>query len=284
MRHMPAITLGLSLVFGAGAAFLAHSMTRGDDAPARAEQTAAPVTEPVLVASRAIRRGDPIDAAFLKVEDWPVGEAPPASFASFEATGASERAPRYAMADIAAGAPVLDDRLTPAGIRASLAARLQPGYRAVSVPMTEVTGVAGFVLPGDRVDVLFTRDVTPGAEQLTLKTDILAQNVEVLGVDQNDDLLADEAKPFDTATLAVTMDQARALAEAAQQGALSLALRGASDEAVYVAAAEPAPRPRARPALRDEKPVQLAGDQSPGQATVIVALGGEEASVRVPRS
>jgi pilus assembly protein CpaB len=100
--------------------------------------------------------------------------------------------------------------------------------RAVSIRVDDVSGVAGFILPGDRVDVMLTRRLEGTAPDSSLATDIILQNVLVLGIDQLSD--QDREKPVvaRTATVAVTPEDAQKLALAQQAGTLGLALRNAT--------------------------------------------------------
>src|SRR3546814_6537331 len=101
--------------------------------------------------------------------------------------------------------PVLENKISGFGGKASLAAILSPEMHAVTIRVNDVAGVAGFVLPGDRVDVLLTRDRTGGEGgnvANNLITDVLLQNVKVLGIDQ--DANQEKDKPSDAK--AVTLE------------------------------------------------------------------------------
>jgi pilus assembly protein CpaB len=102
--------------------------------------------------------------------------------------------------------------------------------RAVSLRSSDVAGVGGFVLPGDRVDILLTRDVGKGDAAKTL-TQLLAQNALVLGVDQVSDQAADKPIVAKAVTVQVTPEQAQTISLGQSVGQLSLALRQSSDKA-----------------------------------------------------
>ncbi|MEQ9315488.1 MAG: Flp pilus assembly protein CpaB, partial [Henriciella sp.] len=148
-------------------------------------------------------------------------------------------------------------------------------------------------LPGDRVDVIFYQEGKQGRlysdESVSASSvsgpvaDVLLQNVEVLGVDLNDDMTASSPSPFKTATLAVSLDQAQRLSVAAELGELSLALRGSADEAFEEATsislgkdAQPAPVARVAPRRLVAK--------APSVSTVEVILGNQTSSHSVPAS
>jgi pilus assembly protein CpaB len=129
-----------------------------------------------------------------------------------------------ALTSITVNEPILKWKISGAGSRASLSAVVKEGMRAVSVRVNDVIGVGGFLLPGDRVDVLFTKK---GEREIPGSTDILIQNARVLAVDQIADQKKDEPVVAKVATLEVTTFDAQKIALAQQVGSLSLMLRAA---------------------------------------------------------
>lgn len=236
MRFSPAITLVASVVIGGVALVGARGWLSPSKADAIVVSDVPEVKEPetlsVVVAKRAIPRGATIDETRLEVQQWPAEDVPEGSFRSVYAIGSTEYATRRALMPIDAGKPILDAALTAVGVRPTLAARLEPGFRAFTLRMTDVTGVGGFVLPGDRIDVLFTWDQTPESRQQTLITEVLLQDVEVLGLDLNDDLAEEDPETFKTATIAVKVEDAQKLSLAAQTGTLAFVLRGIEDREI----------------------------------------------------
>ena len=176
MQLSPVITLILSLVFGAAALlgarlWLTSSPDEGDR-PVEVNRPAAIPDVPVLVATRAIPRGVAIDPEWFVVEQRPANALPPAAFTSaktLEETGKSRRT----LIDIAEGQPLSEAMLLSPGMRASLSAKIEPGARAFTIRTTAVSGVGGFVLPGDRVDVIFTEDAAPDSKVLKLVSSVL---------------------------------------------------------------------------------------------------------------
>lgn len=283
MRMSPAISLGASAALGLAATYVAWQMTKSEpEAEITVTEIALPVENEVsvVVAADVIVRGDAVTAENVVVQRWPESKAPYGYFTHGLEIGSNEFAQRLALTEFQPGDPILDSRLSPLGTRASLAGRLEPGYRAYTVRMDDVSGVAGFVLPGDKVDVLFTQDKGRNARTVNLVSEVLLQNVEVLAVDLNDDPLSELPQVFARATLSVTVEDAKKLSVAAGLGDLSLALRGAREPeqqkisipASKVAAARTPPRRTSRRVVA----------RKPADKQIKVLLGTEETEVKVP--
>jgi pilus assembly protein CpaB len=124
---------------------------------------------------------------------------------------------------IAAGQPITDGSIVKPGQRGFMAAVLNPGMRAVSLSTSAVSSVAGFVFPGDRVDILLTHRV--GGRRGRLVTETMMTKVRVLAIDQKVTDGNQKAKVGKTVTVEVTPRQAEVMAVAANLGKLSLSLR-----------------------------------------------------------
>lgn len=283
MRMSPAISLGASAVLGLAATYVAWQMNKSEpEAEPEVTEISLPVENEVsvVVASDVIVRGDAVTVENVSVERWPESKAPYGYFSHGLEIGSNEYAQRLALTDFQPGDPILDSRLSPIGARASLAGRLEPGYRAYTVRMDDVRGVAGFVLPGDKVDVLFTQDKGRNARTVNLVSEVLLQNVEVLAVDSNDNPLSEDPRVFARATLAVNVEDAKKLSVASGLGDLSLALRGSREPdqkpvsmpAAKVAAARTPPRRVSRRVVA----------RRPADKQIKVMLGTEESEVKVP--
>jgi pilus assembly protein CpaB len=125
---------------------------------------------------------------------------------------------------------VLPTKLSGAGVRPTLAAQISEGMRAYTIAVTDVAGGGGHILPGDHVDVVLTRKIEGNnqtGQQGRLVSDMVSQNIRILGMDLNADPSSTKAAVAHTATLEVTAQDAERLALAAQAGSLSLALRRA---------------------------------------------------------
>ncbi|RVD71338.1 Flp pilus assembly protein CpaB, partial [Mesorhizobium sp. M4A.F.Ca.ET.029.04.2.1] len=181
----------------------------------------------VVVAAVALKFGDTLTAEKLREIAWPAGAVPAGAFKTTKDLLAGEST-KQALQTIGANEPVLAAKITGPGQRATLSAVLGEGMKAVSIRVNDVLGVAGFVFPGDRVDVLLTRTSRgdDGADRSFV--DVLLQSIKVLAVDQ----VADESKDSPTVVKSVTLEvstkDAQKLTLAAGAGQLSLALRQAA--------------------------------------------------------
>jgi pilus assembly protein CpaB len=218
------IFFGLALVFGLGAAFTARDFLRGGTPGAEA---AVIETQPVVIARVDLSTGAQLREQQFEVVDWPASYVPAGAFDS--AAKLNDRVPRRA---IRAGEPVLESTLLAPGSEAGLVAVIKPNVRAVSVKVDPVIGVAGFVRPGARVDVLATLRRIDRNPKLPYSKAIL-QDVKVLAIDQQMET-ADNGDPelVSVVTLEVATKQAEHLIYAAHEGKLQLALRGPGDHEI----------------------------------------------------
>jgi pilus assembly protein CpaB len=214
----------LAVVFGVVAVVLANMWLAGQRNAMAATNIDTP-RDTVVVAAVPLKFGDVLSADKLREIAWPAGAIPEGAFKTSKDLLEAEGGNRQALQAIGTNEPILATKITGAGQRATLSAVLAEGMRAVSIRVNDVLGVAGFVFPGDRVDVLLTRNVrdTDGNEQSYV--DVLLQSVKVLAVDQ----VADESSENPTVVKAVTVEvdtkDAQKLTLAAGSGQLSLALR-----------------------------------------------------------
>lgn len=222
------LTLLVAAVLGVAAVLLTRNYLGHERA--KVAQSGAPAgMTTVVVAAQPLARGVLLTPAVLKVASYPSNAVPAGAFSSVQQITAGGE--RRVLHNLSANEPIMPDSVTLPGGRASLSAQLTPGMRAVTFRSNDVAGVAGFVLPGDRVDVMLTRSVSGGANgQDNTITQIVAGNVKVLGVDQIIDEHMDKPKVAKAITLELTPDQAQALPLAESLGSVSLALRHISDE------------------------------------------------------
>ncbi len=211
--------LGVAAVFGTKA-YLNNQRL----AMLSALATPEPVVSEIVVASQRLRFGTRLERQSFKTIEWPSSALPPGAFSSIDDIIGDGDKPRYVKASIDVGEPVLDTKITGFGERATLSSAVTPGLKAVSIRVNDVLGVAGFVLPGDRVDIMLTRtqrrSSTTGAY-----TDVLLQGVKVLAIDQSADDRADKPNVVRTVTLEVATNEAQKLVLAQRVGQLSLTLR-----------------------------------------------------------
>ena len=222
-----------ALVIAIGTALVARSMFAGASAP---QAQAAAVVEPqgpkVLVAQRALPTGTIITADAIGYQLWPEELVQDAYFLDGEAD-VSKLIGTVVRHPVTAGEPVTQGSLVSPGDRGFLAAALTPGMRAITVPVDAKSGVAGFVFPGDRVDMVLTQTVK-GEEGAPLKTsETILRNLRVLATDQSTTQTTVDGKTqvraFRTVTLEVTPTIAEKVAVAQTIGTLSLALRSLAD-------------------------------------------------------
>ena len=175
----------------------------------------------IVVASKPLRFGNEVTAQALREVPWPEEALPGGAFASAADLLTGGR--RVVLTAIEPNEPVLATKITGAGQRATLSALLHPGMKAVTLRVTDVEGVAGFVLPGDRVDVVLSR---PGPAPTT---DVVIQDARVLAVDQIADERVDKPSVVKAVTLEVDINAAQKIALAALVGNMSLVLRKAGE-------------------------------------------------------
>jgi pilus assembly protein CpaB len=228
VRSSTIVMIGFAVLFGLIAVFLAQAWLNSQ-AEMRAKslesQKKPTATQTIVVASKPLRFGAELAAMSLREIQWPEESVPAGAFNKISDLTAGGR--RVVLTPIEANEPVLASKITGSGQRATLSALLQDGMKAVTIRVNDVEGVAGFVLPGDRVDVVLTRQ----QDKNLAATDVVLQNVRVLAVDQVADERTDKPSLAKAITLEVEVTAAQKLALAATVGTLSLALRKAGEAA-----------------------------------------------------
>jgi len=235
---------------------------------------------PVVVVSSQVARGQPLKPELVKIVNFPSESVPAGSFRTVEQLLPAGAPPKVALREMVANEPVVAAKVSGSGASANLSGQLTPGMRAISMRSNDVAGVGGFVLPGDRVDILLTRTLKEGAKEQSL-VQVLADNVRVLGVDQS----ADADKPIVTksVTVEVTPEQAQAISLGQSLGEVSLALRQSTDEAPLAKrATTSAELGGARPSAA-ASPRTSVRRASADMAQVRVTRGVEVAGYPVPR-
>jgi len=285
MKLAPIISLGLSAVLGIAAVFLGrYYMT--NDSNEVAAQVSAPTIEmaSVLVASAAIEPGEQVSSSNVKALNWPTESIPEGTLGN----PSDLETALYARGLILPGEPILREKLDAEGNMVTLAAAIEPGMRAVSVTVRSDTGVSGFVLPGDRVDVNEFFEAEPGQSPATLGGEAVRvnsrliarpvlKNVKVLAIDQTFEPGLEGARPSSTVTLEVTQDGALRLGAAGVQGSLGLALIGREEKADVITEV------KATPASR-KAVVRRAAPRPATTANVRVINGDRETVVTAPVS
>jgi pilus assembly protein CpaB len=227
------ILLIAALVVAVGTAFAARTVMVGASAPsAQAAVADVPTGPKVLVAQRALPVGTIITADAISFQAWPKEMVQDAYFIDGEAD-MSKLLGTVVRFPVTAGEPVTKGALVSPGDRGFLAAALGPGMRAITITVSAKTGVAGFVFPGDRVDLMLTQSVAGDGEALNAAETIL-KNLRVLATDQSTETETAEngktvVRSFNTVTLEVTPRIAEKIAVADSIGALRLSLRSIAD-------------------------------------------------------
>jgi pilus assembly protein CpaB len=221
-----------ALIVAIGTALAARSMFAGASTPQAAAAPAVPQGPKVLVAKRALPLGTIITADAVGYQLWPKELVQDAYFVDGEAD-MSKLLGTVVRYPITAGEPVTQGALVAPGDRGFLAAALGPGMRAITVPVSEKTGVGGFVFPGDHVDMMLTQSVSGEGQPLNA-TETILQNLRVLATDQKTETTTSEdgktiVKAFRTVTLEATPKIAEKIAVAETIGTLSLSLRSLAD-------------------------------------------------------
>lgn len=222
-----------ALIIAIGTALAARSMFAGASAPSAEAKVQEPKGPKVLVSQRALPVGTIITADAVKFQQWPKDMVSNAYFVDGEANvekllGTVVRYP------VTAGEPLTQGALVAPGDRGFLAAALGPGMRAVTIPTSANTGVAGFIFPGDRVDIVLTQTVKSNGEGQALKAaETILRNVRVLATDQSTETETKDGKTqvkkFRNVTLEVTPKIAEKIAVSQTIGTLSLVLRSIAD-------------------------------------------------------
>ena len=257
MDRKKVILLVAALFIAAITAFMARSMFTGAAAPKAAAAKPVETGPKVLVATKALPVGTIITADSFRYQPWPKelvedayfiegtpGAAPapaagaaPANAAGPDAVmGQDELVGTVVRNAITAGQPITKGSLVKPGDRGFLAAALGPGMRAVTVPVSALTGVAGFVFPGDRVDLVLTQNVAgPGGPPLKVSETII-RNLRVLATDQRSTNVADKngktvVRKYKLVTMEATPRIAEKITVAQSIGTISLSLRSLADNA-----------------------------------------------------
>jgi len=209
------LILALAIVCGLAAGYAALQYL--DDRPPTIVATAEGETVPVVLASQDLPLGTVLAEEDLRVVEWPAG-AVPIGFANTRAELVGESL----IHDVSENEPILATNLAGEGLR-GLIPLIEPGMRALSVRVDEVVGVAGFVTPGTRVDIILIMTPPGGSDPVSK---VILQNIQALAAGQQIQETEDgEPITVTVVTVLVTPEQAEKLALAAQEGKIQMALR-----------------------------------------------------------
>ena len=238
MDRKKVILLVAALLIAGITAFMARSMFAGSAAPTAVAAKPVDNGPQVLVATRALPVGTIITADSFRYQPWPNELIESAYFIQDnpEASPAADLIGTVVRSTITAGQPITQGSLVRPGDRGFLAAALSPGMRAITVPVSALTGVAGFVFPGDRVDLMLTQNVAGDSGPALKVSETIMRNLRVLATDQQSRSATDEAgntvvRKFKLVTFEVTPSIAEKITVAQAIGTLSLSLRSIADNA-----------------------------------------------------
>ncbi|MCB1537723.1 MAG: Flp pilus assembly protein CpaB [Rhodospirillales bacterium] len=205
----------------------------------KADTTAETQTEYVLVAARDLKTGEELDKNATIWAPWPKTSIFNGAIVREGKTTADEALKGRVARNFAKGEPMIKSAMVDAGKSNFVAASLKPGYRAVAISVNAQSSVAGFVTPGDHVDVILTYEVHLPADQKIreaatpvvskLATETVIEDLRVLATDQSSSAKS-EIKAPKTVTVEVSPTQAEQLILAAKMGTLSLVLRPIGDD------------------------------------------------------
>jgi pilus assembly protein CpaB len=211
------VMLLMALAMGAVAAFLARDWLVSHASSEAARET--PAT--VVVATAALGYGATISASSVAEVPWPSSAVPEGAFATVQDLLKDGR--RVVLTPLARSEPVLRAKVTEPGQRGSLSTMIEEGKRAVTVSVDDVRGVAGFIFPGDFVDVVLTRP--NGSEGSQSYSEVILQHVKVLAIDQLAGQQQERPTVAKAVTVELTSEQSLKILLATNIGRLSLILR-----------------------------------------------------------
>ena len=220
MRSRIFVVLAIAVLAGGGLAYGTYNMVNNQPVTAVAMET-----QPVVVAASNLQLGAELKAEDLQIMAFPAGKAPEGTFST-----TSELIGRGVIVPIVKNEPVLKAKLASKEAGSGLPPVIPEGMRAVSVRVDEVVGVAGYVLPGNRVDVLATANPTDQRADTTTK--VILSNVQVLTAGTRMEQDQENTKPVavTVVTLLVFPEQSERLALASTEGKIQLALRNPLDQ------------------------------------------------------
>jgi pilus assembly protein CpaB len=273
VRASTIIMIAFAVVFGLLAVFVAQSWLNNQAAMRMKSidaQQQPTHTRTIVLASKPLRFGNELSKQTLREVAWPEEALPAGSFSTIPELIGNGR--RVVLTAIEQNEPVLNSKITGPGQRATLSAVIRDGFRAVTVRVNDVEGVGGFVLPGDRVDVMLTRQI----DKTSANTDVVLQNTRVLAIDQIADERSDKPAVVKAVTLEVDTIGAQKISLAASIGTLSLSLRKAGEaDAGYT-------RRISISDLTASAPVAMERKSSGSAATVEVVRSGMRQQYSVP--
>jgi pilus assembly protein CpaB len=216
------IMFSIALLLAVLAAWVANFWIKGRAVPDK--------TTSVLVAAVEIPYGVKLEEAQIKVMGWPANSVPEGSFSAKE-----QVVGKVTKNNFYPDEPITEKRMSEHVGGSTLSGLISKDYRAISVRVDDVVGVAGFILPGNKVDILSTKKES-ATNHTTTKT--LLQNIKVLAVDQEVSQEKDKPAIVRAVTLELKPEQAEIIVQAMQEGTIQLTLRNPDDPDLVVTQVE----------------------------------------------
>jgi len=260
MKGKTIVMFLIALILGVSAAWMANNWVAGQIQPGSES-----AGTPVVVAALDIPFGAKIEQVHVKLVDWPSGHTPKGSFSDPALLDG-----RIAKQTFLPGEVILEERVVEHLGGSTLASIVEPNKRAVTVRVNDVIGVAGFLLPGNRVDILTTRQV--GKRSIT---ETILQDVKVLAVDQTASTDKDRPVVVRAVTLELSPSESELLVKATSEGTLQLTLRNPLDSEL-VAKKEEEPKVE----KQVQKVVYRPATNNKTNVTVIRGVNRETVSLR----
>jgi pilus assembly protein CpaB len=283
MRNRLFAVFAIAIVAGGGLAVATYKMQSPQAPPA-----ATVATQPIVIAAADLQLGAELRNEDLKVINFPKGQGPEGAFAT-----PGELVGRGVISSMVKGEPILPGKLASREAGSGLPTVIPEGMRAVSVRVNEVIGVAGYVLPGTRVDVVAT--ASPTNQQGDMTSKVVLANVQVLTAGTRMEQDAEKGKPVavTVVTLLVKPEQAERVALASTEGKIQLALRNPLDQGVpetpgirpaaLMGGGSSAPRPSAPTARRAAGPVTMTPQQVAAPPPTVEVIRGDKRATEIIR-
>jgi pilus assembly protein CpaB len=223
-KYLVVFMIVIAIVSGTAAGIMTYRAIKARPAGQQVVEKSKPISiRPLVVATTRIAYGTVLQGEHVRTINWGSDARPDGSFTDVQAVIG-----RAIIEDLVPNEPVLADRLAPIDAAGGLSAIIPKGKRAISVRVNEVIGVAGFVLPRTRVDVLVS--VNLGGDKRKSASRMILQNVQVLAAGQTIERDAEgEPQTVNVITLLVAPDEAERLTLASNEGDIQLALRNGLD-------------------------------------------------------
>lgn len=232
MQIRALVMLAIAIIIGGVAAYLVNMQLKQKMETAGTASAQVIETKPVVLAAINMEIGNRLAKPMLEIVNWPADGVPEGAYTSIdEAIGENPEEPRIVLQAMQKGEVVLPYKLSGPGGRGGLAPHIPDDMRAVTISVNEIRGVAGFVLPGNHVDLLLTSTIGQGKKEPV--TRVLLQDVVVLAVAQQISQKKDDPQIVKSVTLLVTPKQGQLLTLAQSVGAITLVLRKEGDTDTY---------------------------------------------------